>query len=76
MASKRCWEEAEIGPKRVISQFCKNLRYNSDIKTSRKVTLSDVTGTLGEIEGALNVFLSLSFGLGCRYSSLFLLGES
>ena len=56
------------------AQFCKNLRYNSDIKTSP--TLSDVTGTLGEIEGALNVFLSLSFGLGCRYSSLFLLGES
>ena len=76
MASKRCWEEAEIGSKRFIAEFCKNLRYNSDIETSREVTLSDVTGTLGEIEGALNVFLSLSFGLGCRYSSLFLLGES
>ena len=75
------WHQNVVGRKLKLGQkgsfqFCKNLRYNSDIKTSRKVTLSDVTGTLGEIEGALNVFLSLSFGLGCRYSSLFLLGES
>ena len=66
----------KLGQKGSLHSFVKNLRYNSDIKTSRKVTLSDVTGTLGEIEGALNVFLSLSFGLGCRYSSSFLLGDS